>query len=168
MISKILSFCRSENEISSVRVGTADLLDMLLVDEPNSLFTLTLGRDTFMDLTNWKWRRSKDILHLLEARLLVIHRLPSSLSKNEESDQIENDTNLEQLNRRVFETNNSIRKDKSQNLSSEPIKVIQIPSLSNVSSSLVRSTSNCSFLSQLVSPEVLEYMQKHKLYAFNE
>ncbi|KAL3900555.1 MAG: hypothetical protein SGARI_006216, partial [Bacillariaceae sp.] len=64
-----------ENELTTMRVGTADLLDMLLEENKDAEYSFCLGADTFMDLTAWKkWKRSKDVLRLLEGRLVVVHR----------------------------------------------------------------------------------------------
>ena len=59
---------------NTIRVGTADLLEMLQRQEPETEFTFCLGGDTFLDLTAWKWKRSKDVLRLLDRRLVVIYR----------------------------------------------------------------------------------------------
>jgi nicotinic acid mononucleotide adenylyltransferase len=48
---------------------------MLTTDEPNVEFTLALGADTFVDLVNGKWRRSEDVLKLVEYRIVVFRRL---------------------------------------------------------------------------------------------
>jgi len=176
-------------------VGTADLLDMFLLDEPDTMFTIALGRDTFMDLTNWKWRRSRDILTLLEGRLLVIHRKMNldgitTVNENSENNHNKNDVNMlnfNQLNQRVNQINQEIFMDsiKSRDECSEgkddndiqekrifvgdgPIRVIQIPTLSNVSSSCVRETTDTSLLLNWITRPVLDYMQKHKLHAFGE
>ena len=70
----------------NVRVGTASLLDMLLEedDEQDSEedtgtstrieYTFCLGADTFLDLIEWKWIRSQDVVQLLKGRLLVLFR----------------------------------------------------------------------------------------------
>ena len=80
-ISLAALLCNARNnddEKSSVRVGTADLLDMLLDEEPNANFSFALGADTFMDLTTFKWRRSHDVLDLVGGRLMVIYRQTES------------------------------------------------------------------------------------------
>ena len=59
---------------NNIRVGTADLLEMLQRQQPDTDFTFCLGGDTFLDLTAWKWKRSKDVLRLLDRRLVVIYR----------------------------------------------------------------------------------------------
>lgn len=173
---------RPEHEKSSVRVGTAELLEMFIMDEPDTLFTLTLGRDTFMDLTDWKWRRSRDILSLLEGRLLVIHRLQEgSLASSSTNSSLEkekhnlDELNLQELKKRVDQTNKELNVvgHKCSDLQKDteaigPIKVIQIPTLSDVSSSLVRTTTDKSLLLNLVTTSVLEYISSHQLYGFNE
>ena len=145
---------QSEN----VRVGTADVLDMLMKDEPNTKWTLTLGRDTFMDLTNWKWRRSRDILKLVEGRILVIHRLLDTM------DTKVNDNHLLELEKRV----NQINFDFFGSHDSNPIKIIEIKSLSHVSSTLVRNTTDTTLLLQWITKPILDYIQAKQLYAFQQ
>ncbi len=55
-------------------MGTADLLHMLRNSNPYVDFSLLLGSDTSLDLTSWKWRRSRDVIQLVDGRLLVIQR----------------------------------------------------------------------------------------------
>ena len=64
----------NQEEMKNLRVGTAELLEMLMEQEPLTEFSFALGQDTFMDLTTFKWRRTRDIFSLLNARLVVFHR----------------------------------------------------------------------------------------------
>ena len=95
---------QQEQSMTNIRVGTASLLDMLLEEDMKKEvsegtattttttdstaaatgssggattsieYTFCLGADTFLDLTEWKWVRSKDVLKLLQGRLLVLFR----------------------------------------------------------------------------------------------
>ena len=55
----------NQEEMKNLRVGTAELLEMLMEQEPLTEFSFALGQDTFMDLTTFKWRRTRDIFSLL-------------------------------------------------------------------------------------------------------
>lgn len=135
----------TEDEIQALRVGTADLMDMLMAEEPDTDFSFCLGADTFMDLTEWKWKRSKDVFRLLDGRLIVLHRkgMTSSL-----------------LQERIAAVNET---DGRGN-----VVLLEIPSLREVSSSSVRSLGDDDTLTGMVTPDVLKYMKEHKLYAFGE
>ena len=91
IVCSATTISHEEKDLKELRVGTADLLDMLIEAQNGSQmedeFTFALGSDTFLDLTNWKWRRSKDIFKLINFRILVIQRLsPSSSSSTQEED----------------------------------------------------------------------------------
>ena len=138
----------TETEIASLRVGTADLLEMLMEEEPNVDFSFCLGADTFMDLTAWKWQRSKDVLRLLEGRLIVLVRkgITTTATHLRERVELVNQTEYARQN----------------------IMLMEIPDLQRVSSSLVRSTVDPIELNGVVSPAVLEYMLAHELYGFSK
>jgi len=133
---------RKEEDIISLRVGTADLLDMLLEQEPDSEFTFCLGSDTFVDLTNWKWKRSRDILSLLQGRIVVVDRP---------------DGTAEGLQERIDEIN-----DKE----SASIRLLKVPTLSDVSSTMIRSCGDEDTLQRLLCPAVLAYLKEQKMYSF--
>lgn len=135
----------TEEELRSLRVGTADLLEMLMKQEPETDFSFCLGSDTFMDLTAWKWRRSKDVLRLIDGRLVVLYRKGTKGSD---------------LHKRIQTVNEMEGKGN--------IILLEIPSLREVSSTSVRSLADDDKLSDLVSPEVLTYIKEHRLYAFSE
>ena len=137
---------KNEEEIQALRVGTADLLDMLLEEEPDTDFSFCMGSDTFMDLTAWKWRRSKDVLKLLDGRLIVLERKGM--------------TGNDQLRKRIATVNAT---DGRGN-----VFLLEIPSLQEVSSSSVRSLGEEDKLSYMVTPDVLAYMKKHRLYSFGD
>jgi nicotinate (nicotinamide) nucleotide adenylyltransferase len=134
----------TEEEIQELRVGTADLLEMLLEEEPDTDFTLCLGTDTFMDLTAWKWRRSQDVLRLINGRIVVLHR--KGMTKDNE------------LHERIKTVNEA---DGQGN-----IVLLEIPALQEISSSSVRSCTEDEILERLVTLEVLDYMRQQKLYSF--
>jgi len=134
---------RNDEEISSLRVGTADLLDMLIEQEPETDFFLCLGSDTFIDLTDWKWKRSKDILMLLEGRMLVIDR-PDGTAVG--------------LRERIDEINSTQQKAN--------VRLLRVPTLEAVSSTMIRSCRDEKILQRLLVPEVLEYIKKQKMYSF--
>lgn len=143
LFQRLVQSNMSKDEVQSIRVGTADLLEMLMSEEPETDFSFCFGADTFMDLTAWKWRRSKDVLDLLEGRLVVLHRKGMT-----------NDD----LHGRVDQVNKG--EGRGQTV------LLHVPSLLDVSSSRVRSTTDEENLSTMLSPEVLEYIKKNKLYAF--
>lgn len=98
-----------------------------------------------MDLTAWKWRRSKDVLNLLEGRLVVLHR------KGMTNDDLH--SRVDQVNKAEGRGNTVL---------------MAVPSLLDVSSSRVRSTTDEEILSTMLSLDVLEYIKRNKLYAFAE
>lgn len=141
-LHKISPFLRKEEEIETLRVGTADLLDMLIEQEPETDFTFCLGSDTVIDLTDWKWKRSKDILSLLKGRILVIDR-PDGTTKG--------------LQERIDEIN------KSQEAN---LRLLRVPTLGAVSSTMIRSCRDEELLRSLLVPAVLDYIMEHKMYSF--
>lgn len=129
--------------MQSLRVGTADLLDLLLEQEPESDFTFCLGSDTFIDLTNWKWRRSKDILKLLQGRILVVDRPGNTITDG--------------LQERI----DAVNKRESAN-----VRLLRVPSLDSVSSTMIRSCADEEKLKSLLVPAVLAYIKEQKMYSF--
>ena len=73
------SINRSVQELGALRAGTADLLDMLLEREPETDFSLAMRADTFMDLTDWKCRRSQ----------MFVFREGSTVSQTDVTDHIQ-------------------------------------------------------------------------------
>jgi len=156
---------RDEEQKESVRVGTADLLTMLITDEPNLEFTLALGADTFIDLVNGKWRRSEDVLKLVEYRIVVFRRLVEEDNASSE-ELIQHDEVKEciaKLQQRVDSTTATIT-----------ISVTQIPSATksdigvSVSSSAARNTTDETVLREILSADVLDYIRERKMYAFSD
>ena len=149
-------------------MGTADLLDMLIAQEPDSDFTLALGADTFLDLTDWKWRRSKDVIELVGGRILVIYRILEENFGEERAFETRLQRRLELLNKECWEP----RKDGNGHgtvydcSGLNGAMLIRIPSLSVTASSLVRCTVDEASLSTMLTPKVLAYIKQKKMYAF--
>ena len=134
---------RQGDEVQNIQIGTAELLELLLDQEPDTDFSFALGGDTFMDLTNWKWRRSRDVMSLLHGRLIVLLR---------------NDHVPEQvLNERIQHIN---LQEGGQ------ARLLNISSLKPISSTLLRSKQERKELEGMVSPKVLDYIVRNKLYGF--
>lgn len=140
-----------DNEKSSLRVGTADILTMLTANEPEVDFTLALGADTFIDLANGKWRRTEEVFKLVGHRVIVFRRLSENNNGPEKEEQIQRGIAKWQL---LNETMSSIR-------------LVGISSLTDASSSIARSTIDETILSKLVTKPILEYIKQNKLYAFS-
>lgn len=144
----------SAEEKKTLRVGTADLLDMLLSDlEPGVdelELTLALGADTFMNLTEWTWLRSEDVFRLLGGRIIIFVR------KEEEM------LTEEKLKERIEEIKQKFAEDRD--VDGENIRLLCVPTLTEVSSSAVRKSTETSGL----VPGVAAYMEEHKLYAFSQ
>ena len=158
---------RSEVESQSLRVGTADLLDMLLEKEPHTEFTFCLGADTFVDLTKWKWKRSKDVLKLLDGRIIVLYRKGFTINLNNDDDS--NRSNQSDNNKNSTRTT-SLEDLVTQINQTEGAKVelLHVPTLGEVSSSSIRSSNDEQHLKTMLHPSVLEYIRKNQLYAFNK
>ena len=157
---------RNEEEKSSVRVGTADLLTMMTTDEPNVDFTLALGADTFIDLVNGKWRRSEDVLRLVDYRIVVFRRLMKE--DDEESEQLRQQSDID-----VQECIAKLRQRVQSTTSQLAIRVTQIPDATNlrganVSSSAARCTTDEVLLRQILSDDVLNFIKEKRMYAFSE
>ena len=103
---------------------------MLTTDAPDVDFTLALGTDTFIDLASGKWRRTEDVFKLVGYRMIVFRRIPED--SNDGKQLTETDHLLQE----------GIAKWQLINSTQSSIRVIQIPSLSNVSSSAVRKSTN--------------------------
>lgn len=133
-------------ERSSLRVGTAELLEMLKEEEPDTDFYFCLGADTFLDLTAWKWRRCKDVFELLDGRLIVLHRKGVALADD--------------LEERVATVNQAEGRGN--------IQLLNIAKLGDVSSSVVRNMTDEDELTRLLSSNLVEYIKAHELYAFGK
>ncbi len=144
-----VSKATTDEEKAALRVGTADLLEMLMEREDATEFSFCLGADTFLDLTNWKWKRSRDVLKLLDGRLVVVNR------KQQEA----NDANENQLQDRIDEIN-------ATPLGNGNIFLLDVSTLEDVSSSKVRNATNKNDVKDVLSPKVLDYVVANKLYGF--
>jgi len=138
-------------DLQALRVGTADLLEMLQSESPHDEFTFCLGADTFMDLTAWKWKRSRDVLRLLQGRLVVFLR--PSAGEGALSDK-------ERIRNRIADVN------KEMGYSHDPIILLEVPTLEAISSSMVRSAGSVEEIKQIVTPEVLDYIVSNDMYGF--
>jgi len=156
----------TDEEKALLRVGTADLLEMLLEQENDASkgagaagveFSFCLGADTFLDLTDWKWKRSRDVLKLLEGRLVVVNRKQQEETPNS----VTTTTTIDPLQERIESINASP-------LANGNILLLDVPSLGNVSSSKIRNATNKDSVSHMLSPKVLDYVIANKLYGFGE
>jgi len=153
-----------DKQKESVRVGTADLLTMLINDEPSIEFTFALGADTFIDLVNGKWRRSEEVLKLVEYRIVVFRRLieDGNASSKEIQQHDEVKECITKLQQRVDSTTPAA------------ITVTQIPFATksevgvSVSSSAARNTTDEALLREILSEDVLDYIRERKMYAFSD
>ena len=111
-------------------------------DEPTVDFSFCLGADTFLDVTEWKWKRSQDVVRLLQGRFVVVPR--TGIDRNQ-----------------VHERQRLVNQDYNGH-----VVVLDVDHLNEVSSSLVRSCRDPTQLATMLAPGVLEYIQQHRLYAF--
>ena len=156
-----------------IRIGTADLLDMLTTNEPNVDFTLALGSDTFVDLASRKWKRTEDIFKLIGHRLVVFRRKREVLghegNNNEHAAPMTaEDAGLLYENEKLLQDFIAKWQIINPSTQSSSIKHVCIPTLTNVSSSAVRQSTDEQGLRDMVSQSVLDYIIEHKLYAFSE
>jgi nicotinate (nicotinamide) nucleotide adenylyltransferase len=136
-------------ELASLQVGTADLLEMLVEESKQTNieteFSFCLGADTFMDLTAWKWRRSEDVMLLLEGRLIVVQR--KGMDQGEEL--------LERV-KRLNEAHGG------------RVMFLDVPMLEDISSSKARKANDINNLRQMLPSKVVDYIMSHKLYNFDD
>ena len=137
-------------------MGTAKLLDMFIDDEPNVDFTLALGADTFIDLASGKWRRTEDVFKMVGYRMVVFRRL------SEDNHSQSNSPETEQM------LQESIAKWQLINSTQSSIRVVQIPTLSNVSSSAVRESTDDALLKEMLAHDVFEYISQQKMYSLSK
>ena len=138
---------------------------MLTANEPNVDFTWALGADTFIDLASGKWRRTEDVFQMVGYRMVVFRRLQENDDVGMDKNDQKQINGSEDLDRKLQE---SIAKWQLINSTQSSIRVVQIPTLSNVSSSAVRRSSDVALLKGMVSSDVLEYMQQHRMYSLSE
>lgn len=179
-----------EDGLGNLRVGTADLLEMLIEQEEaaaaaaaaaaiekdcgpaargdddkddddatNDEFSFCLGADTFMDLTAWKWKRSHDVLRLLEGRLVVVNR-PCDDDGDDDDEHRRNNNRRALVEERVAQINASPLGYGGK------IILMDVPGLKNVSSSMARSVDHEDALRELIPDKVIDYIVRNKLYSF--
>mmetsp|Transcript_16381 Transcript_16381/g.40009 ORF Transcript_16381/g.40009 Transcript_16381/m.40009 type:complete len:119 (-) Transcript_16381:1194-1550(-) len=115
---------------------------MLREEEPESEFSFCLGADTFVDLTSLKWKRSADVLRLLEGRLVVFSRKGTNINTKEQIELVNQRQGVDAL-------------------------LLEVDTLTDVSSSMIRACKDDKILQTSLSPSVLEYMKAHHLFAFS-
>lgn len=165
---------------SKICIGTADILDMLIAEEPTVDFSLALGSDTFLDLTDRKWKRSSDVIDLVNGRVIVIQRkyIPKyqesheihggNLSRDETMEEVEHRIQALRLKRSssLSDDHHYSRCEGDKRSSTEQARSEFILSLSDISSSQVRQMCSESSLRQWITPAVLQYIKDANLYAF--
>ena len=123
---------QEQEEPLPISVGTADLLeyyqsqDQLQDTTTTNEYTLCLGMDTFLDLMGGKWRRTRDILELVQGRFVVLFRQESdtTAANVKESQQLE-----------------TARQSLEDTYGPGCCQFLHVPTLGAVSSTLVRSLS---------------------------
>ena len=146
----------SKEEKIKLRVGSSDLLDYLLelnkTKDVEEEYTFAMGADTFMDLTSYKWKRSKDVVSMIEGRFVV---------KLRESD------NSMITKASITERIKQVEKDfKKENISFKLDVHLNTEGVSSVSSSAARETRDEKVLSSLLNADVVEYIKTNELYKF--
>jgi nicotinic acid mononucleotide adenylyltransferase len=142
------------------RVGTADLLDMLCREEPDTDFSFCLGADTFLDLMAGKWKRSHDVIRMLQGRLWIIPRPTETQDGND--GEIDESSAQRQLQARIDELN------RHGGIANNAARLLTVPHLLPISSTSVRNCIDRTKLETLVVPSVLTYIEENHLYAFRE
>ena len=135
---------------SQFQTGTVDLIEMFMAQEPNTNtdYCLALGTDTFLDLIAGKWKQSKHVLDLIQGRIYIIPRM-----QLHSQDHTPLDDKIHALNAKY---------------GPHSAQLIQIPGLTDVSSTYVRGLSDESNLRQYLHSDVANYIIQHKLYGFTE
>ena len=124
---------------------------MLVEENPSIELTFALGADTFMDLTRWKWRRSKDVIQLFEGRMVIFIR---KIQKDADNDAITE----RELQKRIDDVSGEFPCLKSN------ATIEKVPNLSSVSSSLVRTCVDEEYIQKEIGNRVLSYIKQKKLY----
>jgi nicotinic acid mononucleotide adenylyltransferase len=171
------------SESEKFRVGTADLLDMLIENESNTDFTMAMGSDTFKNLVDQKWKRSDDIIKLLNGRIIVFVRKFNNDDKNtndgtNEQLQFENVNEkmrsdlkhyINKFNQKFLDSEDDIEMKKNKLKNTSSVKLLEVPSLTSISSTSIRSTTaeNIDKLQKALHPDVVEYIMKNKMYGFS-
>jgi nicotinic acid mononucleotide adenylyltransferase len=121
-------------------VGTAALMEYYhSVDKTCAEYYFCLGADAFLDLLAGKWKESRRVLDLLRGRFVVFHR---------------------------HSAEHALLREKVQHIPGA--QLLEVESLTDISSSQVRQCSDESKLSRMITPSVFNYIKKHKLYQFDD
>lgn len=136
------------------------LLDQDEQRNENVDYTFALGTDTFMDLTEWKWRRSRDIIEMLQGRLVVFRR--DTISQKED---IERDIKCISSGNALNERIKQILTEFSHLSLKDNLRLTDVELLP-ISSSAARETADMQVLRGILDEKVLDYIQDGKMYAF--
>jgi nicotinic acid mononucleotide adenylyltransferase len=170
-----------ESEREKVSVGTAVLLDYLMSAYPNYKFYFCLGADSFVDLVNGKWQQTDRILNeLLFERHTRIYKSPRRIvvlyrSQTKMLSDHDNNSTMTAVATSANTDAPSLSLPHSFDYIESLVQGYRAQLLcmdraeDNVSSTLVR---NCLDVTKLrdnpaiILPEVLQYIEEHKLYQF--
>ncbi|KAF1334297.1 Nicotinate nucleotide adenylyltransferase, partial [Globisporangium splendens] len=120
-----------------LRIGSIDLIKYLREKHPDTSFTLLLGADTYNDLRAGKWKNGDELQTLV--KLLVMDRKGVDAPSQQEN---------------------------ADAKSTDRVRFIHIPGLSDLSSTKVRATRDVDELRSFVGEDVAEYIVQHRLYGF--
>jgi nicotinic acid mononucleotide adenylyltransferase len=135
----------TQDPIPPSTIGTAELLEFLISSEEGTEFSLALGEDAFRDLVmHQKWKRSKDILTLLQDKPWFVFERPTA-----------HETLLP----------NTIIYDQCRNVQWWKLSN---PELTGLSSTHVRSMKTVEEWGKLVPPLVMNYVITNRLYSFTK
>ena len=118
-----------------------------------------MGADTFMDLTDWKWKRSKDLVRLLQGRIVVFVRPIGG-------DGVAMDDVGNNLEKRVSTMNNGAG-EAAGNVRIVRLDTRGATAIGNVSSTQIRSIRSREELKGLVTPQIEDFIVTNKLYGFS-
>jgi nicotinic acid mononucleotide adenylyltransferase len=129
---------QATDKSEELRIGSIDLIQYLVRRFPDASFTMLLGSDTYADLQNGKWKNGDELKRLVK---FVV------------------------MSRRGYE---GVATPADGQTESDGTQFVTIPTLSDISSTYVRTVQDADVLNTLVVPEVAAYIVQHKLYAFSE
>jgi nicotinic acid mononucleotide adenylyltransferase len=147
-----------ENGQKRQRAGTAELLDFMKMNDKICgdivEYCLVLGSDTFIDLMDYKWERSKDVIDNVEGRFLVISR-----QLKFPGEQV--------LHHELLEKKVDLLNQNFYGFNKPNARVFNVPDVNGVSSTDARLTVNEAVLKQILEPAIFRYVKQNKLYAFS-
>jgi len=117
-------------------------------------YCLVLGSDTFIDLMDYKWERSKDVIDNVEGRFLVISR-----QLKFPGEQV--------LHHELLEKKVDLLNQNFYGFNKPNARVFNVPDINGVSSTDARLTVNEAVLKQILEPAIFRYVKQNKLYAFS-